>query len=71
MKKRMQLKLGGLLSLEVGADGNSGGGLCIDIAKAQDQMESEFRDTKIVVTVPDQIIIKEDATMNDIGNDKQ
>jgi hypothetical protein len=34
MKKRMQLKLGGLLSLEVGADGNSGGGLCIDVAKA-------------------------------------
>ena len=72
MKKRMQLKLGGLLSLDGSADGNSGGGLCIDVAKAQDQMESEFRETKIVaVSVPDQIIIKEDAIMNEIGNDNQ
>ena len=40
MKKRLQLKLGGL-----SLDGNLG--LSIDVAKAQDQMEAEFSEKSV------------------------
>ena len=62
MKKRLQLKLGGL-----SLDGNSG--LSIDIGKAQEQMESEFQETPLMTTIKiPQValqIVKEDVVMNE------